>query len=132
MTALAWWSQTASRPSTPAGTIETLKLVQLTSMKPSDNAPEGYLCLTPDNETAMLWLSNLEPLDENHAYQIWLVRDGERTNAGLFRPASGRRTVVLITTSRPWKDYQDIGITVEPSQGSPGPTTPRIIGGKID
>lgn len=108
-----------------------LRFVELTSAgdAPSNN---GFLCVASENSTALLWLYNLPPLDAASAYQVWL-RDGTlRDNGGLFRADAQGRAVAVIRAPRPLNEYDEIGITVEPVGGSPAPTTPRVIGGKLD
>lgn len=112
-------------------TLDNLKLVELTASG-AGGAPEGTIYLAPDNPTALLWLRNLDNLDWDHAYQLWLIRDGQRVSGGVFRPGRDGRAILLVHAPLPWKDYQEIGVTVEPKDGSMKPTTPRVIGGKLD
>ncbi len=118
----------ARKTGTQAYTLDNLKLVPLTG---SINGPDGYMYVAPNNQTALLWLTNMSTLDNDHMYQIWMVKDGKRTSGGMFRPGHDGRAIVFVDASEPWGSYQEIGITVEPETGSPGPTTPRIVGGKI-
>lgn len=117
-------AQSASR----AQTVEKLKIVPLTA---AASGPDGYLCLAPDNPTAMLWLTKMAALDEDHTYQLWLNQNGTRTNGGTFRPGSDGRAIVFVNAPEPWSKYQEVGVTIEPVGGSPKPTTPRVIGGKL-
>ncbi len=116
----------------PAGKLENLKVVELTGGVGTIRKPTGYICLQPESQTAMLWLSNLEPLDWDHTYQLWLMQSGQRISGGLFRPNNNGRAAVMVNAPQPWAAYQEIGVTVEPEGGSMGPTTPRVIGGKLD
>lgn len=92
---------------------------------------KGVVYLRPDANIALLHVRNLPPVPEDKAYQIWLIHDGQRDSGGLFRVDEKGEAVVLITAPRPLQAYQAIGITVEPATGSPGPTSPRVIGGKF-
>ncbi len=113
-------------------TTHDRKFVSLGGSTWSSKNPEGYVYLSPKNTTALLWLSGLPPIDYDHSYQVWLLHDGMRDNGGLFRPDYEGRAVVLIQAPRPLSDYTDIGITLEPAAGSPAPTSPRVIGGKLE
>lgn len=116
----------------PSAKLASLKVVELTGAAGPNRKPTGYICLLPDSQIAMLWLSNLEPLDWDHTYQLWLIQGGQRISGGLFRPNDKGRAAVMVNAPQPWAAYQEIGVTVEPEGGSAGPTTPRVIGGKLD
>lgn len=117
------------QPVTQAYALENLKLVPLTG---TNNGPDGYIYLAPNNPTAMLWLTKMDALDANHAYQLWLIQDGTRTNGGTFRPGNDGRAILFVNAPEPWSTYQEIGVTVEPVGGSAKPTTPRVLGGKLN
>ncbi len=108
------------------------RFVQLASVSGGAKAPEGFICVLSGNSTALLWLYNLAPLDSDHAYQIWLRSGNTREEGGLFRPGSDGKALVLVNAPRPLDNYEEIGITIESAWGSPGPTTPRVIGGRLD
>ena len=90
----------------------------------------GALVLNSDLHAGALFAWGLDSLDATHTYQIWLIQpDGKRVSGGLFRPEPGKRfATAYISLSRPLSDFVGMGVTVEPSGGSPGPTTPRVIG----
>jgi len=108
------------------------KFIPLASVSGGTKAPEGFICVLSGNSTALLWLYNLAPLDSDHAYQVWLRSGTMRDNGGVFRPGSDGKALVLINAPRPLDNYDEIGITVESAWGNPGPTTPRVIGGRLD
>ena len=118
----------AHTASTQAYALENLALVPLTGFK---NGPEGYMYVAPGNPTALLWLTNMAQVDETHAYQIWLVKNGQRTGGGTFRPGNDGRAIVFVNAHEPWGNYQEITVTIEPRGGSAEPTTPRVIGGRL-
>jgi Uncharacterized protein conserved in bacteria len=92
----------------------------------------GELYLSPGNQRALLHVSHLPPVPEGKAYQIWLINDGQRDSGGVFRVGQTGEAVLLITAPRPWRHYQAIGITVEPATGSRAPTSPRVLGGRLE
>lgn len=94
-------------------------------------AAEGVLYLQPDTNLALLHVRNLPPVPEGKAYQVWLIHNGKRDSGGLFHVDEKGEAVLLIRAPRPLAEYQAIGVTVEPAGGSPGPTSPRVIGGKF-
>jgi hypothetical protein len=132
--ALAW--QLQQRDNIPAQVVQlindrNLQFVELTTSGASPTN-SGFLCTNKENPTGLLWLYGLEPLDHDHVYQVWLRTNGTRDSGGTFRPNYDGRAVALINAPRPIGDYTEIGITIEPVPGSTGPTTPRVVDGKID
>jgi anti-sigma-K factor RskA len=90
----------------------------------------GTLVLNDELRSGALFIWGLEPLDPAHTYQIWLIQpDGKRVSGGLFKPETGQPFVsAFIASSKPLSDFVGLGVTVEPSGGSPAPTTPRVVG----
>lgn len=131
------WQLQRTGSATPADVAQLFtspdaKIIQLTAGTGATTPAQGYIYLTPENKKAILWLDDMPPIDYAHAYQIWLVHGDDRDNGGLFRAGTDGRAVVLIDAPRPLSDYTRIGITMEPAKGSPGPTTPRVIGGNLE
>ncbi|GIF25591.1 anti-sigma-K factor RskA [Actinoplanes tereljensis] len=60
-------------------------------------------------------------------YQLWTVRDNKAESAGVLVP--GQSAIVQIVEGMP--GASDVGVTVEPPQGSPQPTTPMIADLKL-
>lgn len=90
----------------------------------------GTLVLNTRLGYGALFVWELGPLDEAHAYQIWLIQpDGQRVSGGLFKPEPGQTfAYAVLSPPRPFSDFAGLGVTVEPKGGSPGPTTPRVFG----
>jgi len=90
----------------------------------------GTLVLNSELASGVLFVWGLESLDAAHTYQVWLIQpDGKRVSGGLFQPEPGEAFVsAFIALPRPLSDFVGLGVTVEPSGGSPGPTTPKVIG----
>jgi hypothetical protein len=53
---------------------------------------------------------------------------GER---GVFRVDEQGFGMISVTAQRPFTAYQRVGITEKPAGGSPGPTSPRVIGATL-
>jgi|DewCreStandDraft_1066081.scaffolds.fasta_scaffold03620_5 anti-sigma-K factor RskA len=103
------------------------------SLEAAQQAPEarGVVYMQPGSSTALLVVYRLATLPPDKAYQVWLIRDGQRDSGGLFRVRPDGHATVLIRAPRPLQSYQQIGITTEPATGSSGPTGPRVIGGAL-
>lgn len=89
----------------------------------------GSMLVDRDKSIAVLVLWNLPQLDGGQTYQVWLIdADGKRTSGGLFTPVDAQGyTTATIQSQVPIGEFKGIGVTVEPSGGSAGPTGPRIL-----
>jgi len=89
----------------------------------------GSMLVDREKRIAVLVLWNLPPLEAGQTYQAWLIdADEDRVSGGLFTPAVERGyTTVTIRSSVPIGEYKGLGVTVEPSGGSAGPTGPRVL-----
>jgi len=92
----------------------------------------GVLLLQAVEPEAVLIVHDLPPLPPDRAYQVWLGwGDRQRDTGGVFRVDAQGFGLLRLTVPRPFTAYQRIGITEEPAGGSPGPTSPRVIGAPL-
>ena len=89
----------------------------------------GSMLVDREKRIAVLVLWNLPRLEAGQTYQAWLIdADGNRVSGGLFVPIVERGyTTVTIRSSVPFGEFKGLGVTVEPSGGSAGPTGPRVL-----
>jgi len=78
-----------------------------------------------------LVVDHLATLDNGQQYQVWLSRDGERISAGLFSVNYEGYASLELKAPLPLILYDTIGITIEPTGGSPSPTGVKVLGGEI-
>ncbi len=124
-----WWWQRASRELplvTPGG-------MQVVAMEGTDTAPTavGTLVISADGEYGTLIVDRLPALDADHQYQLWLIRDGQRTSGGVFSVNPEGYGALWISSPEPLSSYPAFGITIEPEGGSPGPTGDKVLGGRL-
>jgi len=91
----------------------------------------GSLVLGPSGRYGSLVVDRLPKLDAEHQYQVWLIKDGQRTSGGVFSVGPGGYAAVELHAPVPLIEYQAIGVTVEPAGGSPGPTGAKVLGGDL-
>ena len=112
-------------------TASEARPVPLRSDKAESRA-RGLLLLKPNDPHAVLIVQDLPPLQRDRAYQLWLGwGDRQRDNGGVFGVDAQGFGLLRITAPRPFAAYQRVGITEEPAGGSPGPTSPRVIGATL-
>lgn len=99
----------------------------------TDATPQavGMLVVSRDGEHGTLVVDGLPALDEMSQYQLWLIRDGQRTNGGIFSVDEEGYGSLWVSSPEPLLSYSAFGITVEPAGGSPGPTGDKVLGGEL-
>lgn len=102
-------------------------------MQGTDINPQavGMLVVSADGEHGTLVVDGLPILDKKYQYQLWLIRDGQRTDGGVFSVDEEGYGNLWITSSDPLLSYTAYGVTIEPAGGSPGPTGKKVLGGEL-
>jgi anti-sigma-K factor RskA len=114
----------------PLSSIADMRIIPLQG---TDNMPSAVGRLVTDAATGQGWLlvDALQPLKESLQYQLWLIRDGQRTSGGVFSVSQEGTANVRIASARPFSAYDSVGITIEPFGGSPSPTGKKVLGGRM-
>jgi len=97
----------------------------------TDAAPKavGRLFAAQDLNALALIVYDMPTLKPDQVYQIWLIDpNGNRTSGGTFTVDANGRGWVYIRAPQSLDHYQGIGITTEPTGGSPAPTGPKMMG----
>jgi anti-sigma-K factor RskA len=92
---------------------------------------QGVVYAPAGDQMALLCVYGMPALPADKTYQLWLIKDGQRENGGLFRVSQDGFGLLAIRPARPLSEYSAVGITVEPAGGSPAPTSPRVLGGSL-
>jgi len=97
------------------------------------SAPDAYgtVVLDPKDNKGVLAVTGLPALPPDRQYQLWLVRDGQRRSGGVFSPDAEGYGSLLLTVPADFRDFKSFGVSVEPRGGSPAPTGPRVLAGKL-
>jgi anti-sigma-K factor RskA len=107
-----------------------MRAVPLTA---TDNAPHatGFVLISADGDDGALVVDGLPPLEASQEYQLWLIRDGQRTSGAVFSTDEKHYGGTRIRAPRPLTDYSAVGITIEPAGGSPQPTGKQVLAGLL-
>jgi anti-sigma-K factor RskA len=111
-------------------TSNPLHVVALANTKDAPGAI-GTLVISVSGEYGTLVVDHLDALDADHQYQLWLIKDGQRSSGGVFSVNPDGYTSIQVYSPQPLSQYQAVGITVEPAGGSPLPTGAKVLGGNI-
>jgi anti-sigma-K factor RskA len=108
----------------------TMRVITLANTKDSPQAV-GTLVTDQKGNYGTLVVDNLARLDSSRQYQVWLTQDGKCISGGVFSVNPDGYASLEILAPLPLIQYDAIGITIEPSGGSLGPTGAKVLGGAI-
>ncbi|RST73104.1 anti-sigma factor [Siminovitchia acidinfaciens] len=110
----------------PSEIVETF---QLSSSGKTSSRLTGTAVVLQEGESKKLIvrMEHMPVLQGAEVYQVWLLNNGKRENAGIFRPDE-RGTGVLIFELDRGIQFDQIGITTEPDENSDLPRGEKIAG----
>ena len=110
--------------------VTAMRVIALANTQNSAGAL-GTLVIDQQGDYGTLVVDKLAGLDSSQQYQIWLLKDGQRTSGGLFSVNPDGYASLEIMAPLPLAQYDSVGITIEPVGGSPAPTGAKVLGGAI-
>jgi anti-sigma-K factor RskA len=127
---LSLWQQT-QHPAAPIPTLAATDFHTVHLTPPQSSGATGLLVISDDGDFGTLVVDGLELLGKEQQYQLWLIKDGQRTSGGVFSVGENGYGMLEVKSPLPLIQYQSFGITVEPFGGSPGPTGKKVLGGSL-
>ena len=91
----------------------------------------GFVLVAADGRNGALVVDGLPPLNADRQYQLWLIRDGQRTSGAVFSTDEESYGGMRIKVAGSLLEYSAVGITIEPAGGSPQPTGVKVLGGPL-
>lgn len=93
------------------------------------NGISGSLLVDKNRNLLAVFAWHLPPTPADKAYQMWLIDpQGDRTSGGFLIPDTDQPFVTAIIKSpQPLTAFTGLGVTLEPSGGSPKPTGAKIF-----
>ena len=107
-----------------------MRAVPLSSPEAAPGA-SGFVLISADGDEGALVVDGLPPLGESQQYQVWLLRDGQRTSGAVFSTDENSYGGTRIKVSGSLLEYSGVSITVEPFGGSSQPTGTNVLGGLL-
>jgi anti-sigma-K factor RskA len=107
--------------------------VRVIPMAGTDQAPgsTGYMMIFTNETAGTLAVREAPILEPGYQYQVWLIKDGKRSSGGVFSVNGQGYGSLQIEANQPLQNYQAVGITIEPTGGSPAPTGAKVLGGNL-
>jgi anti-sigma-K factor RskA len=129
---LALWQQVQQEQAKATATVSQGVFHTVHLQAPDAVSQVTALLVISDNgDTGTLVVDGLKPLDNGQQYQVWLVKNGQRTSGAVFSGSPDGYEAVVINSSMSLLSYDSFGVTIEPWGGSPGPTGPKVLGGSL-
>jgi len=119
-----------ARPFQSQALVPGLVTVVLTGTKDTPQA-YGTIVIDRDDNRGVLAVRGLAPLTASRAYQLWIIKEGERRSGGLFNVSPDGYGSLQVTVPAGFTGFTRFGISIEPAGGSPSPTGARVMSGKI-
>jgi anti-sigma-K factor RskA len=94
---------------------------------------EGELVYEAGSDRAVIRVSQLPPLAEGQAFQVWLVDEAGARSGGIYQ-FTAATNYIRLPLDRPVEAYTRFGMSIEPAAGSPlinGPSGPQVFGVSI-
>jgi anti-sigma factor RsiW len=118
------WQQVNELESDPEP--DRMQAIQLTSTGIIPNA-DGFLTISADGLSGAIILDQVPQLEEEQQYQLWLVKDGERTSAALLSVDELGYGGNRVRAPQSLFNYAWAEITIEQAEGSSQPTSDVIL-----
>ncbi len=100
---------------------------RLVSLTQESGASQARLLLDPNGQRGYLVTSELEQLPGNQTYQLWLLDGQTPVSAGMFEIDEQGVGRAVVEANQPLREYQGIGISIEPVGGSSQPTNVVLL-----
>ncbi|MCO6449238.1 MAG: anti-sigma factor [Caldilineales bacterium] len=107
--------------------LTEFQLVALAGSRPGSDA-FGLVVFDAHGHEGTVIVDGLRPLEPSEQYQLWLIKDGERQNGGVFDVTESGYGWLAVHSEVPLQSFSSFGITIEPFGGSPGPTGAKVMG----
>ena len=107
-----------------------MRAIPLSTTDAASNAT-GFVLVGADGRNGAVVVDGLPPLGEGQQYQLWLIRDGERTSGAVFSTDEKSYGGTRIKVAGSLLEYSAVDVTIEPTGGSPEPTGSLVLGGPL-
>ncbi len=107
--------------------------IHTVSLPGTEEQPDalGQLVVDQENHVAILIVSGMPELPQGQVYQVLLIRGTEHETAETFRVDTQGQGVLLVHSAQPINSFDAVGVSVEPSGGSPQRTGEVILLGSL-
>ena len=118
---------------TPAFILTSTSGLRWVRLPPAEEAADtsAFLMWNAESKIGLLYAQGFPELAVGKTYQLWLTRGETRTSVGTFRVDAEGKGAMLFSSEEPIDQFTWARITDEPENGSPQPTGPIVVIGKL-
>lgn len=118
---------------TPAFVLTSTSGLRWVRLPPAEEAADtsAFLMWNAESKIGLLYAHGFPELAVGKTYQLWLTRGETRTSVGTFRVDAEGKGALLFSSEEPIDQFTWARITDEPENGSPQPTGPIVVIGKL-
>ncbi len=118
---------------TPAFVLTSTSGLRWVRLPPAEEAADtsAFLMWNAESKIGLLYAHGFPELAVGKTYQLWLTRGETRTGVGTFRVDAEGKGALLFSSEEPIDQFTWARITDEPENGSPQPTGPIVVIGKL-
>lgn len=87
----------------------------------------AYLLQEGRNTSLIIELNNMPRTKNDEVYQVWLLKNGKRQNAGTLKPDQNGNGMITYRIPKS-HSFDDIGITLEPNPDNTQPSGQKVMG----
>jgi anti-sigma-K factor RskA len=111
--------------------LPATQVVPLGAPPGTHTASRGSALFNPEQQKAVVLISALAPA-AGKDYELWVIRAGRPTPAGVFKPGLDGRVITQVDPKILQAGLPEIfAVTLEPEGGSPAPTTAPFLLGRV-
>ena len=122
-------NQTLAEKELSSQPVEIVSTLPLTSIDQNRFEANGsaFIVQQGDDKKLVIQVNNLPKTEGEKVYQVWLLNNGVRQNAGIFKP-DDHGSGILTYELQEDETFDNIGITLEPDENSLKPRGQKVIG----
>lgn len=101
--------------------------VRMNDPASASNASFAWLVYSPGEQSGVILASGFPTTQPDMAYQLWANGTNGRISLGLFDVDANGSGAITFQLPDDLATFNTMGITMEPAEGSPGPTSPAVV-----
>jgi anti-sigma-K factor RskA len=101
--------------------------VRMNDPASADNPSFAWLVYSPGEQSGVILASGFPETQPDMAYQLWANGANGRVSLGLFDVDANGSGSITFQLPDDLTNFNTMGITMEPAEGSPGPTSPAVV-----
>ena len=118
---------------TPAFVLTSTSGLRWVRLPPAEQTADtnAFLMWNAESKIGLLYAHGFPKLAVGKSYQLWLTRGETRKSVGTFTVDEEGKGAFLFSSETPIDEFTWARITDEPERGSPQPTGPIVVIGKL-